>query len=318
MANGTATRDGDGYYHNIPGHPGLKLISVTHILQVLDKPGVDRWNVTEERKLALAVAADLYEASHGTPKMSRMAYLETLNRLIGKERAGEKAKRKAGDIGKRVHALIEYDMMKQLGKAPPKAPKVEPDLAVALANFEEFKAEHRFKPKLAEERVYSLAYGFAGTLDSEGEFDDMDNIMDWKTGKDIYPESYLQAAAYRMALIEMGHLGSDSGAVIVLLPKAAGEQFKVKRLSPAECDAEFETFLAVKESWTWWNRHQEASKAAWEAMKAADKHQGTVAIPDGEQGPTAQQEAEAAVQDDIRRELTSDPIPCKDGTVIQP
>lgn len=309
MANGQSHRNGAGFYE-IPGHEGTLLPSVTTILGAVGKPALIQWSAKVERELVIGCAADLYETSKATPPMARMAYIDTLTRFVGKEKAGERLKAKAGDIGKRLHALVEYQMLKELGKAPPKAPKLDSDLAVPWSNWETFRQTHGLKPKLVEQMVYSLGFGYAGTLDLLGEFEGMPRVMDWKTGKDIYPESFLQASAYRMALIEMGHAGRDSGAAIVLLPKTEGDEFKVALLSPDECDKHFEVFLAVKELWAWQDGYEQKRKAAWEAGKKAPADvQGSPAPTVAEVVPALNEDEQAAsdaAADDLRREPTSD------------
>jgi len=317
LANGQSTRDARGHYP-IPDRDGLMLPSVTTILSSIGKPALIAWSAKVERELVIGCAADLYETSKQTPPMQRMAYIDTLTRFIGKEKAGERLKAKAGDLGKRLHALTEYAMLKELGKAPPKAPKLDADLAQVWASWLAFREAHGLKPKLVEQMVYSLGYGYAGTLDLYAEFEGMNRVMDWKTGKDIYPESFLQASAYRMALIEMGHAGRDTGAAIVLLPKTDGDSFKVELLSPDQCDAQFEIFLAVKELWRWQDGYEQKRRAAWEAGKKAPAEvQGSPAPTQAAKfTPEDTAAAQAAIDDDTRRELESDPIPCKDGTTF--
>jgi hypothetical protein len=74
-------------------------------------------------------------------------------------------------------------------------------------------------------------------------------LVDFKTGKAIYPEARLQSVAYSVALQEMGYLAPVQ-AVIVRLPKVEGDPaFEVQVVPPvAEL---FPVFLAAKALWTW-------------------------------------------------------------------
>ncbi len=62
--------------------------------------------------------------------------------------------------------------------------------------------QHKVEPILCEEPLVSEVYGFGGTIDMFATVDDIPTIVDYKTGKAIYPEHIYQVAAYRQLLIE--------------------------------------------------------------------------------------------------------------------
>jgi len=82
---------------------GLKLPSVTTILDAIGKPALVSWAARTEREMVMAVAADLFDCAPAEPRMSKLAFTATLQNRIGKEKAHRKELRKAGRIGARRH-----------------------------------------------------------------------------------------------------------------------------------------------------------------------------------------------------------------------
>jgi len=263
--------------------------SVTTILKVIAKPALVNWAARLERDMLVKAAADLYEdLPIAAPKMMRQVYEETLARRIGKEQAHAKALRKAGDTGTAVHALIEWNMRRELLQKVGPEPKVDPDGMRSFAAYEEWRQRANLAPVLVEQVVYSKRYAYAGTLDWAGELDEpnfavcrycegigmTDNhvtgavecvvckgtgrsrifaVGDYKTGKGIYAESLLQNAALVHALVEMGHATpDDTGGCIVRLPKTGKpSEFQVRVIAAADQKKLFKVFLAVLELWRW-------------------------------------------------------------------
>ncbi len=62
--------------------------------------------------------------------------------------------------------------------------------------------QHKVEPILCEAALVSELYGFGGTLDMLANVDGIPTIVDYKTGKAIYPEHIYQVAAYRQLVIE--------------------------------------------------------------------------------------------------------------------
>jgi hypothetical protein len=75
-------------------------------------------------------------------------------------------------------------------------------------------------------------------------------VLDWKTGKAIYPEAHLQNAAYRHALREMGH-GDPVQGMVVRLPKNEEDpEFEVQIIEQPESEL-LSIFLNAKFLWHW-------------------------------------------------------------------
>ena len=93
-------------------------------------------------------------------------------------------------------------------------------------------------------------------------------VVDWKTGKAIYPEAYLQNAAYRHALREMGH-GDPVQGIIVRLPKNTEDPEFEAQIIPDSEESLFQTFLHTFELWKWNQKGEEAYQAKRDAQEAA-------------------------------------------------
>jgi hypothetical protein len=229
---------------------GVRYPSVTTILQAINKPALVPWAANQERAAVMAAAGDLYQAWAAQavrPPMPRSAFLSTLDVTLGPVRAHQRQLEAAGDIGSETHKLIEWMIRTRLGAEAGPEPIVSTAAQLAFLEFDAWAASVRFKPILIERTVHSVKHGFAGTTDLLARVDGVLMVVDFKTGKAIYPEAQLQVAAYSVAMFEMGY--RPQAALIVRLPKVAGDSLEVQ---PVSTVAElFPTFLAVKQLWTW-------------------------------------------------------------------
>ena len=99
---------------------------------------------------------------------------------------------------------------------------------------------------MKEVEVHSDRYGYAGRFDLVCEINGKIWLIDFKTGKDIYPESSLQLVAYKTAIEEQGIMHVDKTGV-VLATEEGEYMFK-------ETKGKIEDFLNVMEVWKWIQR----------------------------------------------------------------
>jgi hypothetical protein len=131
--------------------------------------------------------------------------------------------------GTKVHKLAEHLVYGREVVVPP-------ELLGHVTQCAKFLDEWHVRPLLVEKVIGSYRWGYAGTFDLIGEIPDGRRILfDYKTGRDIWPETALQLAAYRhadayvaddgleMPMREVGiheskavHIGPDSYSVIPL------------------------------------------------------------------------------------------------------
>jgi len=238
-----------------------ELPSVTTILQVISKPALTAWSAKVEREMVTSASADLYEDIHGTPRMSRSAYLITLRNRLGLQKAHVKELAKASDIGSQAHALIEWTMRTQLMQKCGPSPRITDAAQWAFMAWEDWRKTVNLKPVCIEQVVFSENYGYAGTLDLLAEVEGVLTVVDWKTGKAVYSEAHLQNAAYRQAIREMGH-GDPKQGLIVRLPKVETDpNFEVVAAKPE--NLMFPKFLDAMSVWQW----QQEMEAEYQAKK---------------------------------------------------
>jgi hypothetical protein len=135
------------------------------------------------------------------------------------------------------------------------AEPVIPDAAmVAVESWKDWAAEVNFTPICAERTIYCVTCGYAGTLDWIAKVRGVMTLGDLKTGKAVYPESYLQNIAYRHAAAK-GGLKTDQG-LILRLPKTLDDPAFESAPVP---EIPLDDFLAVKRAWQW-KRRMEGQK----------------------------------------------------------
>jgi hypothetical protein len=248
---------------------GMEYPSVTTILSVVGKPALIAWSANTEREMVMNASSQLYQDIAGTPKMSPTAYLMSLKTRIGTVRAGQKELAKAAEIGSQTHKLIEWNLRASLMQEPGPSPQISDRAMWAFMAWEDWRKSVNLKPIYIEQTVWSKTHGFAGTMDLLAEVNGVLTVVDWKTGKAIYPEAYLQNAAYRNALREMGH-GDPVQGIIVRLPKNTEDpEFEAQIIQENE-QSLFGTFMHVFKLWKWVQRGEEA----YQAKKKSAKEQG--------------------------------------------
>lgn len=244
-----------GRFYRVDGDE-LPYVSVTHALGCIAKPALINWAANQERTLVMDASADLYQDLAKTPAMSRVTYIATLQSRLGKQKAHQKELAKAGDIGAQVHALIEWNLRQSLGQTVGPEPKVVDKAQWAFMAFQDWANSVNLKPIFIEQMVYSRTYRYAGTMDLLAEVNGVLSLVDFKTGKSIYAEAYLQNIAYQQALIEMGHSTPQAG-YIVRLPKVDTDPAFEVGTVPAVGEL-WPTFVAVLNVWRWWFAQEEA------------------------------------------------------------
>lgn len=256
--------------------------SVTTILSVIGKPALVAWSAKVEREMVIDVSADLYLDCPSSPRMSRIGWITSLSSRLTKEKAHSKELKKAGEIGNETHSLIEWSLRASLMEKVGAPPKVSEKAMWAFSAWERWKESVNLKPIMVEFPVWSTTYGYAGTADLLAQIDGKITLLDWKTGKSIYRESYLQNAAYRHAVEEMRIAVVEQG-IIVRLPKVETDpefEFQVVPEHPTELMAAFLSFL---DGWKWLNKDVELT----DSPEAAPE--------EGTKQPTESKEGAAAV-----------------------
>lgn len=226
--------------------------SVTTILGIVNKPAIGPWMVKMEREAIregfLELITDQPAALlHEKPDDAWKLVLQ----LTENQKAAEKIKKEAGEIGTAAHALIEWFTRRELGFPVPSDPPETPEAAQwAFMAWQDWARKVNLKPLEVELVLYSTQHGYIGTADLIGYVENQLTCVDYKTGKAVYREAHLQNVAYRSAYAERAGESEWLRGLVLRLPKVDTDP----GFEPVEVTAGPEAmpaFLGLKEGWTW-------------------------------------------------------------------
>lgn len=234
----------DDKYHRYTVN-GKTVYGVTTAIGVLDKPALKYWAVNmgiEYLKENLKVGEALDE-------------IQVKDLLEGARTAHTKRLNKAADAGTLVHEWIEKYIKARIAKKPvPKRP-INPEMKSAVDGFFKWAKQNKVQLILSEQKIYSKKWKFAGTLDIEAIVNGKKTMVDIKTSNGIYPEYFLQTAAYTGAREEEMGQKYDGGAIILRLSKESKEKeispFEVASITAEETKTYFKVFLNCLQIYKW-------------------------------------------------------------------
>ena len=226
---------------------GRELPSVTTVLEVIAKPALGPWYAKEERRyFETAMLEVLSRPGARDPEYVLAAVAEAVTGV----KAADKEKQRAATIGTAVHAGIEWHLRRALGDDAGPEPRLPDAAAWAVESWKDWAASVKLEPLAIERIVYCLECGYAGTLDLYARVKGVPSVLDWKTGRAIYPEAFLQNVAYRHAARRLGMVSNQG--LIVRLPKLLDDPAWEVMAVPATLRQA--DFLAALQLWRW-QRH---------------------------------------------------------------
>lgn len=147
------------------------------------------------------------------------------------------------DIGSLAHYLIMCHLRNEKPDTSDYTANQISQSENALISFWEWEKSHPMEPVVIEEPMISEKYGYGGTADLVCKMNGELCLVDFKTGKGIYPEMLYQLAAYRQILKENGHEITNSR--ILRIGRTENEGFEER---PARnLDKQWRIFLACLE-----------------------------------------------------------------------
>lgn len=226
----TADQRGRTYWWKDRQYP-----SVTSIISGgLPKPELAKW-------AAQRVAA--YASEHLDELRERRAAGPIIDKLASVPWAERDA---AADLGSEIHAHAEA---RSLGQTLP-LPSI---LATQyLAGLDTWISRKRPLWAAAEATVVNTSLGYAGTLDAIVELDGQLTMVDYKTGRSVWPDAALQLAAYAHA--EWLILPSGEAVPMPVVTRAGVLHLQPLQARWIEADigpTTWQAFLAVWEVWRW-------------------------------------------------------------------
>lgn len=189
----------------------------------------------------------IYKLSDGTKVPGVTTVLGILNKpalVIWANRLGlqgidsNKYRDEMADIGTLAHQMI-VDYFK--GEKTDTSEYSSSQISLAencLLSFWEWEKGHKIEVIMAEVQLISTEYNYGGTIDCFCNLDGQPTLLDFKTGKAIYPEMFYQLAAYEQLLTEAGKLIEVTR--ILRVGRDADEGFEERTVG--KLDKQFEIF----------------------------------------------------------------------------
>lgn len=229
--------------------------SVTSILKMKDKSDVlVKWAVRSmtERIDELMPPGDV--------QISRDKVISIVD--VAKE-SYHQVKSDAADVGSLVHRVLHQLLLSRSGLAERPTLPVVPDTVLApnltpalveMANKSinagvRFFDDHDIEVIQAETPRWSPTYGYVGTGDLIAKVDGDMAVLDYKTGKAIYDEYFLQTAAYQKAY-EEEFSGEKIDKRVIVNVGRDGRLSSAERYADTLTD-DFTAFRALLYIWRW-------------------------------------------------------------------
>ena len=171
---------------------GLRVPSTTTVLSILSKPALINW-AWEQGKLGLDYKA---------------------------------VRDQAGDIGTLAHYLILCEIQ---GIEPDTSEYSKQNIDKAetcMIKFLDWQKQNPFKAMFVETPLVSETYKYGGTIDCFAQRGEELILIDFKTGKAIYSDQFIQLASYKNLLQEAGHKFDKT--MILRIGKNEEEGFEVR------------------------------------------------------------------------------------------
>ena len=226
---------------------GKSFPSVTTVLEIIAKPGLGPWYAREERR---AFETAMLEVAARYRLLTGEQLLDAVIQAVDGVKAADREKQRAALIGTAVHAWIEWRLRTRLGEDAGPEPRLPEAAQWAVEAWKDWAQGVALEPLAIERVVTCEGCGYAGTLDLYARVGGVPTVLDWKSGRAIYVEAFLQNVAYRHAAAQAG-LDATHG-LIVRLPKVIDDPAFEAQWVPETVT--LEDFLAALRLWRWARR----------------------------------------------------------------
>jgi hypothetical protein len=148
------------------------------------------------------------------------------------------------DIGTLAHRMILDDLRGEETDVTMYSPNVIALARGSFASYSSWKSMHDVNPVMLETPLVSEVFRYGGTADFLGYVNGKLTLLDFKTGKAIYPDHFFQLAGYSAIVNEhRPALGVIENYTVLNIPRGEGESFVQK--TKASLSAEWRIFLAA-------------------------------------------------------------------------
>eukprot|EP01132_Coremiostelium_polycephalum_P000466 gene466-590_t len=229
--------------------------SVTTVLGIINKPGINNW---EKREIVNAIRK-LYKSKPETfkHKLDEEKWFDDILEQSSKQSGV--VLREAAKFGTEAHKVIDDSILKVVEE---EVEELEPDLSLVpphLKNvkmaFLEFQKKTGVQLEMNDTMVWSDRYGYAGSFDSLARKPDDGSlvVLDWKTSNFISTEYSLQLSAYANAIQELTGETVSEGWIVKFHKKNPTFEVKVVK----SLDSAFNAFKNALQLWSFYNSNSE-------------------------------------------------------------
>lgn len=242
--------------HIYTNNHGEQVANATGVLKMLSKPNLAPWYA----RMAAEGFAKQMEAGESYDEIQIMQMEKLAKEAAGSYSGGRM------DVGTVAHDWMEdfinYQIREHKGPAPkPFDDIVNPNVRRSVGGFLDWNIKYNPTYLEAERPVYSVDDEYCGKIDAVCEIDDALMIVDFKTGKGVWPEAGLQAAAYTAAYVEEHPACKERAERLILhlpafegKPKVWTEEKIEKQLTGYGWERDSEVFLSLLDAYYWaWN-----------------------------------------------------------------
>lgn len=138
------------------------------------------------------------------------------------------------DIGTLAHYLIMCHLKDEEPDTSDYSPNQVESANNCLASYLAWEKHHKIVPKIIETPLISDALRVGGTPDLYCLLDGVPTLVDYKTGRSLYPEYSYQLAGYRAILEEKGN--SVEQCILIRVGRDEGEGFEEKIIKNTNID----------------------------------------------------------------------------------
>lgn len=244
LYNGDVNLDYDDSKHTYWVNEDI-VYGVTSIIGVIDKPALKQWAANK--------AADyIQERILPGEKYDEVWLVDVFKNARSAFRSYTST---AADFGTLVHSWLEEYLKAGIAKKPLPLLPENKEMRGAIEGLLDWTRENNVKFISSERKIYSRKYKYAGTLDAEALINGKLTIIDFKTSSGIYPEMFMQTAAYLRAREEESGVNYPGGLCICRLAKVEGSFFEVKQVK--DVNRYFKAFRGAHEIYKWQLRNKQ-------------------------------------------------------------
>ena len=150
---------------------------------------------------------------------------------------------KAASIGTLIHALVEAHITGKQADLTEYSP-LEVEMAQNGFNkYLDWEKQHKIEPIFNEKSFVSEKYKYGGTLDFYCKVDGKYTLVDFKSGKGIFNEYFLQVSSYANLLKENKHKVEQ--IMILNIGRNEAELFQHREIQPTTFKKYFDMFKAL-------------------------------------------------------------------------